>query len=294
MGSLLVVVDSNEPVAEAPASEFRPAQRLKLCQELWHFTPQDGNFLALNHWSLQTATNDWLTELHYTTQFMMPEQIGNLRLILDGVPRHAYTVRPAVRPMMAGQTDAIVLLDGHVLDAELPWELDIEFRVLDLRHRCKPGTHTIEIVIKNNGWFPQPGLEEYGRLAGDFKLDFSGDTPCLLPIRGIKTGPWEEQGHPHFSGTGAYYAEMVFDENVAGRRVFLDAGNVGDVLELEVNTQNAGLRPWPPYRIEVTPFIRPGKNQFLLRVTNSSRNVIVGDNASAPSGLLEDVWLEIE
>lgn len=319
-GSCLVVVDPAQPVAMCPISEFRAGTRISLCSEgsyldLWRFSPNNGSLYALRNWELRMENRGHFTELRYATQFMMPENLGNMRLILDEVPTWPQNVPEAARPLVAHETRAEVLLDGEPLKDELPWEIDPQFRVLDMRGRCEPGTHQIEIVIKNSGWFPQPPLGEYVWLAGDFRLDpggaspglsgFDGSssslgpssvdgTPCLIPIRGVKTGPWEGQGHPFFSGTASYYSDIELPPEVEGRRVFLDAGRVGDVLDLEVNTRSAGVRAWPPYRIEVTGLVHRGWNQFVLKVTNSARNLFEGPDPNCPSGLLDEVWLEIE
>ena len=293
-GSCLVVVDPQQPCAGLPAAPRAVTRRIPLCQDLWYYAPENGNFLTLKTWTMRTETRHHVTELHYTTQFMMPENLGNLRLILDGVPRHPYDLPEATRAMMAHETCAVVLLDGEPLTDDLPWEIDPQFRVLDLRGHCGPGSHEIEIVIKNNGWFPQPGLAEYAWLAGDFQIDATGDVPCLVPIRGLKTGPWEEQGHPYFSGTGCFYTDIELEGDVVGKRVFVEAGRVGHILEVEVNTMTAGVRAWPPYRIEVGHLIRAGYNQFVLKVTNTARNFFEGPDKDDPSGLLDEVWLEVE
>jgi len=175
----------------------------------------------------------------------------------------------------------------------LPWEIDPQFRVLSLREFQQPGTRRVEILVKNHGWFPQPGLQEYVWLAGDFALEMNTDWPHLRTVRGIRIGPWEDQGFPCFSGTGAYYATLVLPEDAQGKRMFIDAGTVGNLLEVEINGQDVGVRPWPPYRVEVTHALRPGPNTVVLKVTNTLRNLLEGPDDRHPSGLLEEVWLEI-
>ena len=293
MGSALIVVDPAQPVAHAPVIAFEAARRIAI-DPPWHFIPENGNFLILKKWNLVTHNQHHVTELHYSTHFVTADHIANMRLILDGVPGRAFNVHDAARPILAHETDAVVRLDDQVVTEELPWEIDTKFRVLSLKGLCRPSTHALEIIIKNNGWFPQPGLEEYAWLAGDFHLDALGGLPCLVPVKGIQAGSWEDQGYPYFSGTGAYYADITISGDVMGRRVFLEAGRVGDLLVVEVNGRNAGVRAWPPYRVEITPFLCPGPNLFVLKVTNSARNFFEGPDKNNPSGLLEVPRLEIE
>ena len=195
--------------------------------------------------------------------------------------------------MMGAETQSSVYWDGELLTRELPWEFDPQFRVLAAPARSAPGTHRIEIVIRNNGWFPQPGIEEYAWVVGDFHLDYSADAPYLVPLRGINSGPWEEQGYPFFSGTGAYYTDVVIPETVCGKRIFLNAGRVGDLLEVEVNGSEMGVCAWLPYRVEITSRVLPGRNLVVLKATNSARNLFEGPDKTCPSGLLEKVNIEI-
>jgi hypothetical protein len=124
--------------------------------------------------------------------------------------------------------------------------------------------------------------------------DNENGPPRLCPCRGVRSGSWESQGFPFFSGTAAYAADFTISGDDAGKRVFLDAGNVGHILEIEINGYNAGVRAWPPYRAEITRFVRFGEgNIAVLKVTNTLRNMLEGPDPQAPSGLLDDVWLEL-
>jgi hypothetical protein len=294
MGSLLIAVDPAKAVIDFTETPFEAKERIQVCDDLWHFTPYDGNFAALRNWHLDMKMRHKVSELSYTTEFAITEDIANLRLILDGVPEHPVGVPEAVRPLVAAETASEVLLDGRPVTEQRHWEIDQRFRVLDLSGICQAGRHTLEIIIRDQGWFPQPGLQEYVWLAGDFMIDKMKGTPHLCPCRGISAGPWEDQGYPFFSGTAAYGADVFIPGEVKGRRVFLDAGRVGDLLEVEINGRIAGVRPWPPYRVEITNFVWPGENNlFVLKAANTLRNLFEGPDPGNPSGLLDPVWIEI-
>jgi len=291
-GSALIVIDPAEPVAETPVVEFAPAQRIKVC-DVWEFTPENGNFLALRHWDMRTHMNHKSTELRYTTTFVATEHVAGMRLILDGIPEHARGVPAVARSLMGHETEPQVLLNGKPETETLPWEVDPAFHVVALPGAGEHGTHTLEIVVRNHGWFPQPGLQEYVWLAGDFAVDCDGGAPLLTAARGIRPGAWEPQGFPCFSGTGAYYADVSLPGGVAGKRVFLEAGRVGDLMEVEVNGRDLGVRAWPPYRVEVSDVVRPGSNTVVIKVANSNRSFLEGADEGSPSGLLDDVWFEV-
>jgi hypothetical protein len=75
------------------------------------------------------------------------------------------------------------------------------------------------------------------------------------------------------------------------RRAILTCRGVGDMVEVVVNDQPVGLRPWPPFAVDITAALRPGANRIALRVTNSLANWL--DNDPRPSGLLAPVDLHI-
>lgn len=292
-GSRLIVVDTARPPVDYPEIVFQPERRMPICGDIWHFTPYNGNFLTLKDWRFSAEMQHKVTELRYVTEFILTEHIANLRLILDGVPEHPYGVPEAARPIVAGETYSTVCVDDKPLGNSLPWEIDPHFRVLDMNHLV-PGRHQLEIIIKNQGWFPQPGIEEYAWLSGDFMIDKADGLPHLCPCRGVKIGPWEKQGYPFFSGTAAYATSFDAPDDIVGKRLFLHTGKVGGILDVEVNGRTAGVRAWPPYRVEVTNRIWPGQpNLVILKVTNTLRNLFEGPDPKRPSGLLDEIWLEI-
>lgn len=294
MGSRLISIDPSQPPVDFHITPFIPQQRISVCKDLWHFTPFNGNFVTLKKWRMIVETRHKVTELRYTTEFILSETIANLRLILDGIPKHPAGVPEAARPLVANETYSEILIDGEAVTDELPWEIDPHFRVIDLKEKNEPGTHRLDIVIRNQGWFPQPGIEEYAWLAGDFMLEHNEGIARLNPCRGVRFGAWEEQGFPFFSGTAAYAADVNIPNDIAGKRVFLDAGRVGELLEVEVNGRAAGVRAWPPYRIEITGLLWPGmSNLIVLKVTNTASNFFEGPSREHASGLLEPVWIEI-
>jgi hypothetical protein len=55
------------------------------------------------------------------------------------------------------------------------------------------------------------------------------------------------------------------------------------VLEVVVNGETAGVRLWPPYGVEVTDHVSPGRNRLELRVANTAINLLSA--VPRPSGL---------
>jgi hypothetical protein len=102
----------------------------------------------------------------------------------------------------------------------------------------------------------------------------------------------------YFSGTATYEREVEINDDVlrGNRRVRLDLGNPTTVTE---QTLRAGMQAWldgpvreaavvyvndrkagsvwcPPYALEVTEFLRPGKNRIRILVANTAMNYMAG------------------
>lgn len=87
-----------------------------------------------------------------------------------------------------------------------------------------------------------------------------------------------ESGIRYFSGTAAYMHKL--DVPAAWRqagRLWLDLGEVRDVAELWVNGKLAGTVWKPPYRVDITDFVRSGRNDIEVRATNLWVNRLIGD-----------------
>jgi hypothetical protein len=79
----------------------------------------------------------------------------------------------------------------------------------------------------------------------------------------------------HFSGTAVYHREFEWDGSQ--ERVWLDLGEVANVAEVRVNKTACGFAWTPPYRVEITEALRPGKNELEIEVTNTWANRLIGD-----------------
>jgi hypothetical protein len=109
-------------------------------------------------------------------------------------------------------------------------------------------------------------------------------------------GAWSEnEADKYFSGVGKY--ETAFDVPTIGSgRVLLDFGEGTPLPEVElrngmrtwydppireaaviyVNGQKAGSLWAPPYEIEISKYVRPGKNELRIEVGNTALNFMSG------------------
>jgi hypothetical protein len=108
------------------------------------------------------------------------------------------------------------------------------------------------------------------KLASPFKRTFSSLVDWSLQ---------KDEALKYFSGTATYEKTIRIDAGDlnADKRILLDLGELHDIAELEVNGQNVGVLWSPPYRTEITPYLKPGKNRLTVSVTNNWANRLIGD-----------------
>ena len=87
-----------------------------------------------------------------------------------------------------------------------------------------------------------------------------------------------------FSGTGTYTHDFVLPD-LAERdaRVSIEFASVDDIARVLVNGQDCGIVWTPPFRLDISPAVRPGANHMEVQVANPWRNRLVAE-AGSPTG----------
>lgn len=80
----------------------------------------------------------------------------------------------------------------------------------------------------------------------------------------------------YFSGEVVYSSMMTLDSIPTGE-VHFDMGKVMVMAKLEVNGRYVGGVWTPPYRLNVTPYLKKGVNIFQVTVVNNWQNRLIGD-----------------
>ena len=146
---------------------------------------------------------------------------------------------------------------------------------------------------------PTPKLAS-ASLVADLSRDWSVRFPGMAqPAAMPNLRSWtDDAATRHFSGEAVYTKDVELDAaQLKGRRVTLDFGQgtalattpkvpagmrammespVREAAVVLVNGQRAGTLWHPPYVLDVTPLLRPGRNQLEVRVANSALNARAG------------------
>lgn len=115
-------------------------------------------------------------------------------------------------------------------------------------------------------------------LAGPWDVAFQPGRGALPTHRFGALTAWEKDADPgirYFSGKATYSKTITVP---TGRgRVLIDLGIVHDLARVRVNGKEAGIAWKPPYRVDITEVVRPGRNVVTIEVANLWRNRLIGD-----------------
>ncbi len=99
------------------------------------------------------------------------------------------------------------------------------------------------------------------------------------------------KGMESFSGTVVYENLFTLDEIDSIKKIFLNLGEVYEIVKVVLNDYEVGVKMWAPYHFEVNPaYVIKGINKLTVEVTNNRANEM--DNARLPSGLIGPITFE--
>lgn len=88
-----------------------------------------------------------------------------------------------------------------------------------------------------------------------------------------------EDGIKYYSGTAVYTAKLTVPagEPSAGRRLWLDLGEVQVMARVKLNGRDLGVVWKAPFRVDITEAAKPGENALEVHVANRWPNRLIGD-----------------
>jgi len=138
--------------------------------------------------------------------------------------------------------------------------------------------------LKGSGGLKEVKNEiEITNIDGPWKLRFPKNWGAPDAVVFPKLISWteaRENGIKYFSGTATYDKVFYFSHppaDLAGRRIYLNLGEIAKVAEVWLNGKPLGITWSFPYKFDITNFIRTGKNELRVEVANTWSNRLVGD-----------------
>ena len=127
---------------------------------------------------------------------------------------------------------------------------------------------------------PAPQRRTLLTLEGPWNLSFQPDRGAPAAIVMPHLASWavsSVRGVRYFSGTATYTKTFQLPPQAQGCRVVLDLGKVRELARVTVNGKEAGILWTPPFRIDITKDVRPGRNELAIAVTNLWVDRLIGD-----------------
>lgn len=122
---------------------------------------------------------------------------------------------------------------------------------------------------------------ELGEIRGPWKLTFQQGrgAPASTTFAALKSlSESTDPGIKYFSGVTTYSTAFeVPRSHRPGAPLLVDLGQLGDVAEIFVNGERAGIAWLPPYRVDIGKLARGGRNRLEIRVANLWVNRLIGD-----------------
>jgi hypothetical protein len=117
-------------------------------------------------------------------------------------------------------------------------------------------------------------------LSGGWDVSFQSDRGAPAGTHLAALHPLDESNDPgirYFSGVATYRKTVDLPRGASTRNLSIDLGRIGDVAEVLVNGQSAGIAWKPPYRVPIGAWLKPGANAIEVRVADLWVNRLIGD-----------------
>lgn len=162
-------------------------------------------------------------------------------------------------------------INGNPIEAiKGKWFVDKGFAVYDISKFVKSGVNVITVISK-----PITSLSELDRLyiLGDFALEPQEMGFKIVGSKPIGVGDWTKQGMQFYSDKVSYDHTPDIKE-LKGKYVVKLPDWKGTCAEVYVNDKSAGLIAIAPYELDITKYLRKGKNNIKVSVVSSLRNLL--------------------
>jgi hypothetical protein len=160
------------------------------------------------------------------------------------------------------------------------WWLDKAFGTIALHATAHVGENVVTIKAA-----PLTHLHELepAYLRGDFRVRPAAAGFEIVPDAPLQLGRWNEQGHAFYSAGVRYRQTFNVAANDGAFAVSMPPW-YGSVAKVVVNGIDAGVIGWPPWRCDVTPHIRRGKNTIDVIVIGTLKNTLGPHHGNPPLG----------
>jgi len=136
-------------------------------------------------------------------------------------------------------------------------------------------------------WFQDEKILTTKLIEGPWQVNFPGESAGAGQVVFDSLVYWNkrsEDGIRFFSGIASYENVFDWEADVVDQdvRIYLELSDVVEVAQLQLNGEELGILWKKPFRVDITDYLQPGKNQLGIDVANTWANGLAGD-ARLPS-----------
>ena len=129
-----------------------------------------------------------------------------------------------------------------------------------------------------------PELKTIAELDGSWEVVFDPKWGGPGQVTFDKLIDWTESPMPgikYYSGKATYKKVFDLKEHAVEKKgkVYLDLGHLRSMAEVKINGKDLGVLWCPPWRIEITRFLKPKNNSLEIDIINVWANRVIGDSA---------------
>lgn len=287
------LVDKSLPPINAPEPSYSTVALTE-----WKIRPLDTNPLVLDYCSYRIGGDgDWSAPLpvwdaycriraHYGLATSLNNQDvqpwrklqGRKPLAADELLeiRHSFIIknldrcRTSVHLAVESGERYEVQVNGKVVQPTSEYWLDDAFTLFEISEYLVNGENTVILATT----FSEDLELENSFVLGDFLVTAKKiGEPNIADFaeNRLTTGDWTKQGYPFYAGKMEYSTAFQYDGT---EPITLEIGQLqAHAVTVYVNDNSVGHIIFPPYRLNITPWLHPGENEIRLVVTNSLRNL---------------------
>lgn len=132
---------------------------------------------------------------------------------------------------------------------------------------------------------PAPSRRDLGTIPGPWQVTFDPRWGGPGTVSFDTLQDWTKRPEPgirFYSGTAVYEKELELSQGdlpTPDERLWLDLGSLRELAEIFVNDRSCGIVWAPPFRVDISGAVRPGKSRLRIEVVNFWPNRIIGDAA---------------
>ena len=180
-----------------------------------------------------------------------------------------------------------IFLNDHELSPVAgKWWIDKDFKIFNIGQFVKPGKNKLSLIA--NPMSVHAEIEPV-YILGDFGLASADKGWDIIKSIPLQLGSWKQQGIPMY-GQEVVYTKKLNVDDLARHSYYVELNEwKGTAAIVFVNNKMVALVALPPYRCDITSFLKKGNNIIEVKVIGSLKNVF-GPHHNKPKPGLVSPW----